>query len=88
MQRLKIVQPLVDTGGGGSMTEMPTPDYDGGSKGLRRSRNDRMILGVCGGIAEYYNIDSAIVRIVMFLFGLSIIGIIGYIVIGLVIPEE
>jgi phage shock protein C len=47
-----------------------------------------MILGVCGGLAEYYNIDSAVVRIVMFLFGLTIIGILGYIVIGLVIPEE
>ncbi len=70
------------------MAEIPTPDYSGRSKGLHRSRNDRMILGVCGGIAEYYNIDSAIVRIVMFLFGLSIIGILGYIVIGLVIPEE
>ena len=47
-----------------------------------------MIMGVCGGIAEYFIIDSAIVRIVMFLFGISIIGILGYIVIGLVIPEE
>ncbi len=70
------------------MSEIPTPDYSGGSKGLRRSRNDRMIMGVCGGISEYYNIDSTIVRIIMFLFALSFVGILGYIVAGLIIPEE
>ena len=58
------------------------------SGGLHRSRNDRMILGVCGGIAEYYNLDSTLVRILMFLFTLSVIGILGYIIIGLIIPEE
>ena len=70
------------------MAEIPNPDYSGRSKGLHRSRNDRMLMGVCGGIAEYYNIDSTIVRILMFLFALSIIGILGYLVIGLIIPEE
>jgi len=47
-----------------------------------------MIMGVCGGIAEYFNIDSTIVRIVMFLLAFSVIGILGYIVMGLIIPEE
>ncbi len=70
------------------MSEIPTPDYSGGSKGLHRSRNNRMIMGVCGGIAEHYNIDSTFVRIVMVLFGLAVIGILGYIVMGLIIPEE
>ena len=70
------------------MSEIPTPDYSGGSKGLHRSRNNRMIMGVCGGIAEHYNINSTIVRIVMVLLGFSVIGILGYIVMGLIIPEE
>jgi len=70
------------------MAEIPTPDYSGGSKKLYRSRNNRMIMGVCGGIAEYFNIDSTIVRIVMFLLAFSVIGILGYIVMGLIIPEE
>ena len=70
------------------MSEIPTPDYSGGPKRLHRSRNDRMIMGVCGGIAEYFNIDSTIVRILMFLFALSFVGILGYIVAGLIIPEE
>jgi phage shock protein C len=73
---------------GGKMAEIPTPNYTGGSGGLRRSRNNRMILGLCGGIAEYYKIDSAIVRILMFLFTLTVIGLLGYIIIGLIVPEE
>ncbi|TFG26224.1 PspC domain-containing protein [Candidatus Thorarchaeota archaeon] len=47
-----------------------------------------MILGLCGGIAEYYNIDSTLVRILMFLFTLTVIGLLGYIIIGLIVPEE
>jgi phage shock protein PspC (stress-responsive transcriptional regulator) len=45
-------------------------------------------MGVCGGIAEHYNMDPTIVRVLMFLFTLTIIGILGYIIIGLIIPEE
>lgn len=40
------------------MAEIPTPNYSGGSKGLHRSRNDRVIMGVCGGIAEHYNSNT------------------------------
>jgi len=32
-------------------------------KKLRRSRSDRMIAGVCGGVAEYFDIDPTIVRL-------------------------
>lgn len=32
-------------------------------KKLYRSRKDRKIAGVCGGIAEYFNIDSTLVRL-------------------------
>ena len=70
------------------MAEIPTPDYSGRSKGLHRSRNDCMIMGVCGGIAEYSNINSTIVRIIMFLVAFSIIGILAYFVIGFLLPEE
>ncbi len=70
------------------MSEIPTPDYSGGSMGLHRSRNDRMIMGVCGGIAEYSNINSTIIRIIMFLVAFSIIGILAYFVLGLILPEE
>lgn len=37
---------------------------------LRKSNSDSMVFGVCGGIGEYFNIDSSIVRIVLALFTL------------------
>ncbi len=72
------------------MAEIPTPDDFSTPKsgGLYRSRDDRIILGVCGGIAKHYNMDPTLVRVLMFLFTLTVIGILGYIIIGLVIPEE
>lgn len=39
-------------------------------KSLRKSREDQMFLGVCGGIAEYLKIDSSIVRILTVLFAI------------------
>lgn len=58
-------------------------------KKLYRSRSDRMIAGVCGGIAKYFGIDSTIVRIITFLLiipgGLSIWV---YIAMALIIPLE
>lgn len=56
---------------------------------LRRSRTDRSIAGVCGGLANYFGIDSTILRIVMLcliLFGGMSLWV--YIVMWLLIPEE
>ena len=54
-----------------------------------RSKNDKMIAGVCGGIARYFNIDPAIVRLLfvlsVFLGGVSPLV---YVVLWLVMPEE
>ncbi len=59
------------------------------SKKLYRSRIDRMIAGVCGGLAKYFDIDPTIVRV---LFVVSIFigggGIIAYIILWIVVPEE
>lgn len=59
------------------------------SKKLHRSANDRMVAGVCGGIAETYNIDPTLVRIIfvaLTLAGLS--GILLYVICWIVIPDE
>ena len=56
-------------------------------KKLYRSRQDSKIAGVCGGIAEYFNVDSTIIRLLAILtifFGGG--GIIAYLVAWLVIP--
>ena len=57
---------------------------------LYRSRNNRMIFGVCSGLAEFFGIDPSIVRLVfaagaLFGFG-SFMRI--YIVMFFVVPEE
>ena len=59
-------------------------------KKLKRSRGNRLILGVCGGIAEYFNIDATIVRLAWFLLALPSFGTLGlaYLVCGFIIPED
>ncbi len=57
------------------------------NKKLFRSRNDKMISGVCGGIAEYFNIDSTLVRLIWaFLVILAGTGLLVYLVCAIVIP--
>jgi phage shock protein C len=56
---------------------------------LYRSRSDRMVFGVAGGLARYLNLDASIVRIVWVLLFLAAgTGILLYIVAAVLIPEE
>lgn len=58
-------------------------------KRLYRSRTDRRLWGVCGGIGEYFNIDPVIVRLMWILFTLAGGGgIIAYIIAYLIVPEQ
>lgn len=58
-------------------------------KRLYKSATDRKIEGVCGGLGEYFNIDSTIVRLLWVLFCLAGgSGIIGYIIAALIMPHE
>lgn len=58
-------------------------------KKLYRSRTDRMICGVCGGIGEYFNIDATIVRLLFVLLGLTAgSGILAYFIAAIIIPDE
>ena len=58
-------------------------------KKLYRIRTGRKILGVCGGLANYFDIDPTIVRVVFALIGLFWgAGILAYFVMALVIPEN
>ncbi len=59
-------------------------------KRLYRSRDDRMIAGVCGGIAEYFNIDPTLVRL-LFVFGAlgTVSGLFwAYLIMMFIVPEE
>ena len=56
------------------------------SKRLYRSRKNKMLAGVCGGVAEYTNIDPTIIRILAVMipgFGWG-----AYLVCAIIIPEN
>ena len=58
-------------------------------KRLYRSQSDRMIWGVCGGLAKYFDIDPTIVRIIAVLtIFLGSFGIWAYIILAVVVPLE
>lgn len=46
-----------------------------------------MICGVCGGIAEYFNVDATLIRLVLAIFGFTGTGIFAYIVAAIIIPD-
>ena len=55
---------------------------------LYRSRNQRMLGGVCGGLAEYFNVDTTLIRVlflVLAVFGGS--GLLIYVVMWLIVPD-
>ncbi len=59
------------------------------AKRLYRSRTNKQLAGVCGGVAEYFNLDPTIVRIIWLLLTLAGgPGLILYIIMAVVVPEE
>ncbi|MBW4718945.1 PspC domain-containing protein [Saccharothrix obliqua] len=59
-------------------------------KKLRRSRDDRMVAGVCGGVAKLLGVDAALMRILLVaatLFGFGT-GAVLYLAAWILVPEE
>ena len=55
---------------------------------LTRSRKDRIIFGVCGGLAEYFGVDAVIIRLAFVIFTiLEWPGILLYIILAIIVPE-
>jgi len=60
-------------------------------KRLKRSRSDRMLAGICGGIANYMMVDPSIIRLVFVLatfFTALFPGILIYFIMWIVVPKE
>ncbi|MCK4595347.1 PspC domain-containing protein [candidate division WOR-3 bacterium] len=58
-------------------------------KRLYRSKKDKLIGGVCGGIGEYFNVDSVLIRVLLLLFTfLGGAGVLAYIIAWIVIPSQ
>ena len=57
---------------------------------LRRSSTQRMIGGVCGGLAEYFDLDPTLVRVAYVLLTLctAFSGVLAYIILLIVMPHE
>ncbi len=56
---------------------------------LYRSRTDKMIGGVCGGLAAYLNIDPTVVRAIFILLALTPLhGVLIYIILWIITPPE
>ncbi len=56
---------------------------------LYRSDKDRMLFGVCGGLAKYFGIDSSLMRIIVILLALATgIGILVYFIMAFIVPLE
>ena len=58
-------------------------------KKLFKSKTERKICGVCGGIAAYLNVDPTVVRLLAIVFACCCgAGIIAYLIAAIVIPDE
>jgi phage shock protein C len=57
---------------------------------LYRSRKQRMIAGICGGIGEYANMDPTLIRVLFVVLGVFSFSafVIVYILMWIIIPEE
>jgi phage shock protein C len=58
-------------------------------KTLKCSQTDKHLMGVCGGIAEYFEMDATLVRLA---FGISVIfggaGVLAYIIAAIIMPKH
>ena len=60
-------------------------------KKLMRSSTNKMICGVCGGLAEYFDVDPTLVRVAyafLSIFAAGFPGLILYIVLAIIMPME
>lgn len=58
-------------------------------KKLRRSRTDKMVAGVCGGLGKYLEIDSTVVRLAFVLLLIFAgTGVLLYLIMWLIMPYE
>jgi len=71
----------------GAAMRLTSPPWS--DKKLYRSRHDRKIGGVCGGFAEYFQLDPTLVRILWLIMAFFVgWGFLGYLIAWIVMPDE
>ncbi len=59
------------------------------AKRLYRSKKSKILGGVCGGLAEYFNVDPVVIRLLWVVLTLVYgVGILAYIIAWIIIPEK
>lgn len=67
----------------------PEQDTEAEPRKLYRSRSDRSIAGICGGLAEFFHIDTTVLRLItLFLILFGGLSIWAYIILWIIIPEQ
>jgi phage shock protein C len=55
---------------------------------LYRSQSQRMLAGVCGGLAEYFNVDATLIRVLFLVLGVfGGTGLVIYVVMWFIVPD-
>ena len=60
---------------------------DKGPRRLYRNLNDRVLGGVCSGLAAYFNVDTTLIRVILIILLLSGVGLLAYIILWIVTPK-
>ena len=56
---------------------------------IYRSSEDKMLAGVCGGIAEHFHVDATLIRLAWVIFGvMGGSGLLAYIICAIIIPKK
>lgn len=58
------------------------------AKTLYRSESGKMIFGVCKGVANYFDVDVSIVRIIWGVLAFTFVGLIAYFIAAIVLPVQ
>lgn len=57
-------------------------------KKLYKSKTNKVLCGVCGGIGEFFNIDPTIIRLLTVFLALTSVGVVFYIAAALIMPQS
>ncbi len=81
--------PSPEPPGGGSAPSTGTPPPPGPAK-LYKSRLDRKLFGVCGGLGSHFGIDPTIVRVLFVISAIASFGltIFAYLLMAIIVPDE
>jgi phage shock protein PspC (stress-responsive transcriptional regulator) len=55
---------------------------------LYRSRTDRKLAGVCGGLAQYFNLDATLIRVLFIVLAVLGAGLVIYLAMWIIVPNE